>query len=277
MEVDKVVVFGSSGQLGQTLRRKFNWSGPTSKELDITDSAKVTRFLEGTRPTVVINCAAFTNVDEAEIKTQSCYSTNLKSVKILSELAIDLNFYFIQISTDYVFDGVKGDYSETDHVNPINFYGLTKAWSEKFVPRGSLIIRTAHLFSDFKPNIISFFLKKITEGSQIQVVVDQVVSITYAEHLADFIHWCVNNRPDGIYHFVNEGSVTWLNVVQLIAELKGLDIKVSEISFQELGRIAARPLRSNLQVCRVNKIFNVKNWEIALKEYLCKNIPEKWT
>ncbi|MCS6893434.1 MAG: NAD(P)-dependent oxidoreductase [Deltaproteobacteria bacterium] len=269
---DNLLIFGGSGQLGRHLSQILDCKILTSKDLDFKRTNDIKQILESEKPSVVINCAAFTNVDLAESKREDCFLINLKAVEFISDLARKSRFYFVHISTDYVFDGETGDYQEHSPVNPLNFYGLTKAWSEKMIDTSHhLVIRTSYLFSDFKPNIIKFFCDKVLDRASFSVVGDQLVSITYAKDLAQFINLAVSERLNGIYHFSNLGALSWDNLVEVIQEYFKVKASYEIVEFESFVRPARRPKKSYFNLEKLLKIYPVRDWRVALDDYLFNN------
>lgn len=249
----KVVVFGGSGLVGSRFldlhSKSFEIFAPRTEELDFTDIEKAKKFLEGKSPKVLINFAAITNVerseDEKNREDAPTYKVNSLAVKNLAEVCKELHIHLIQISTEYVFDGEKSDspYKEEDTPNPINWYGATKYFAEKFIQELEMdytIMRIAMPFSshyEIKKDIARVFLERLQNNQEISAIVDSDISPTFVDDIANALKVLIENKPQGIYQCVSSTTVTPYKFAKLIAKEFGLDESlVKETSFDEYNK-----------------------------------------
>ncbi len=280
-----VLVTGANGQLGNELRLlskrlpyKFVFTdiiqdGDT-KTLDITDLEAVRKILTENKVDVIVNCAAFTNVDAAEDNEATAELINAKAVENLAVVAKENNALLIHISTDYVFDGTsKTPYTEEDKCNPTGAYGRTKLHGEEAVKRAgckSIIIRTAWLYSEFGKNFVKTMLTLTSTKPAIKVVNDQVGTPTYALDLAKVIVKFISMDSDsllGIYHFSNEGVCSWYDFAVKIAAFAGnTECKISPCLSSEYPSKVKRPAYSVLDKSKIKKALNITipAWEESL-------------
>lgn len=286
----RVLILGSRGQLGGTLRDEipycFSVRGifcPSRKQLDITDKEALLAYVKRFQIDTIINCAAYTNVKGAETDYEGAYAVNVKAIENLCAT----NCKIIHISTDYVFDGEKGDfYTEEDETNPLNVYGKTKREGEEILMKlkpDSIIIRTSWLYSKFNNNFLSNMVKKIIEQDEVFVVNDQYGAPTSCYSLAscicEFLDY--NYTSSGIYHFSDEGPCSWyqfaLKINKLLIKSKFFnvnEIKVKPISSSEFNDTVKRPKFSAFSLKKVKeRKIPVWEWEDAL-EYYFENFIE---
>ena len=275
----KILVTGSKGQLGSSLRRVFD-NDPAidatyadHDTLDITDRDAVYRFLGDNKFDIVVNCAAYTAVDKAESDEILASALNTGAVGNLAEAAVKNGTRVIHISTDYVFSG-QGcrPYEENDEPYPQSIYGRTKLEGEALLTsfcQNALIIRTAWLYSEFGGNFVKTMLRLAETRPEINVVADQIGTPTYAGDLAEAIHRIVSSgewKP-GIYHFTDEGVASWYDFTKAIFEIAGRDVKVNPIKTSEYPTQAKRPLYSVLSKKKFKKAFGLEipYWRDSLK------------
>ena len=246
--------------------------------LDITDYYLVKSALENFMPDTVINCVAYTAVDDCEEHEEEARLVNATGVKNLAFAVKDLNVVLVHVSTDYVFNGKgKEPYSVDETLNPINAYGRTKAEGEKAVCEilnKFFLIRTAWLYGEGK-NFVKTMLKLSENNKTLRVVSDQIGSPTSAAELARFIIYLIQTDNYGVWHGVCDGSASWYEFTKEIMRLSGkTDIEVIPIKSKEYKTKAERPLYSVLSNEKIHKEtkFKIKTWEEALKEYLIKDI-----
>jgi len=276
----KILITGCRGQLGLELIRQFNeFDGLYSlietdvHNLDITNQAMVFDLVKSQKPDVIINCAAYTNVDGCESDELNAYRVNAIGPQNLSAAAFSVGAKIVQVSTDYVFDGtVSSPKIETDPINPRSVYGKSKALGEILVkeinPR-HFIVRTAWLYGEGN-NFVRTMLKLAKEKDEVKVVNDQFGSPTSTKDLARCIIKLINTESYGTYHGTCEGSCSWNQFAKKIFEIKGINIKVSDITTEELNRPAERPKYSVLDnfMLRLIGINEFRSWEEALIDYL---------
>lgn len=273
----RVLITGANGQLGTELLKvldKHQVFGFSKEELDITDTENVREKLQEVKPEVVIHCAAYTNVDGCETESDLAYRVNASGTGNIAAECLKLGAAMVYVSTDYVFDGQKGQpYYEVDKPNPINTYGKTKLAGEEIVKsflKNYYIVRTAWLYGKQGGNFVKTMLKLGEKQDTLNVVNDQVGSPTNAFDLANAIGKIIESNKFGIYHVTNSGSCAWYDFARKIFEIRGMPVKVNPISSDKLNRPAKRPTHSvlnnfNLQT---NLGYEMRNWEESLREYL---------
>jgi dTDP-4-dehydrorhamnose reductase len=275
------LITGGSGQLGIAISQELlvrgilfhSWS---SKDLDITQSATVSESIEKLSPTVIINCAAWTDVDGAESHELEAFRVNSDGPENLAKAAKLCNSKLIQVSTDYVFSkGNRSPRGIADEVNPQSAYGRTKAQGESRVlvsyPENSFIVRTAWLYSPWGKNFAKTMTKLAIKGNgEVGVVNDQVGQPTSALDLAkQLIELGASNSPAGVYHGTNSGQGTWFEFAQEIFKLTGADVgRLYPISSSEYSRLAKRPSYSVLShdAWVRTSVKPMRDWRIALAE-----------
>jgi dTDP-4-dehydrorhamnose reductase len=279
----KVLITGKNGQLGSTFRElsssvsKIDFVFKDSKELDITIFDHVNEVLRQEKPDVVINCAAYTAVDRAEEEPIQADLVNHLGVQNLAQYCKDSDIGLIHISTDYVFDGKKGTpYEVDDATNPINVYGKTKLAGElamrKIDPKGC-IIRTSWVYSKHGSNFVKTMLRLGKERSEIKVVDDQFGSPTYATDLAsaclnllkNFDNWPPETK---VFHYSNEGMISWYNFASEIMKLAELNCAVKPVSSNEYLTLASRPKMTSLMVNNHIFLNQTKKWQNSLYIFL---------
>ena len=277
----KVLITGAEGQLGLKLHEvlrstNFEILSLSRSELDITQTEQVDRVINTTKPDWVINTAAYTNVDGAESEPEKAHLVNASGPENLASSSVRINAKFIQISTDYVFDGKsKNPYEENDKKNPKSVYGASKSIGEDKIiaamDSNYYIIRTSWLYSEYKSNFAKFMASRAIHGlDTVDVVNDQFGQPTYAGDLALQLLNVIQNRPQfGIYHGTNSGRCSWHEYAREIFTLAGEDPnRVQEISSLKLERKAQRPENSSLSHSQWRKsgLREMRNWKEALHE-----------
>ena len=273
----KILITGAYGMLGSDLREvlKDNELIITgSKDLDITKENNVLQFIEDKKPEIVINAAAYTNVDNCETDYDNAYLVNAIGPKNLAVACNKLNIPLIHVSTDYVFDGSKTTpLSEEDKLGPKTAYGKTKLEGEKFVQENTkkyFILRTAWLFGLNGKNFVKTMINLSKKNNVLKVVNDQKGCPTYCYDLAMAIKQLLNSDKYGIYHLTNKGELSWYDFAKKIFELSNITINVKPVSTEEFPRPAPRPHYSVLSNQKwINAGFSpMRNYEDALKDYL---------
>ncbi|WP_289158357.1 dTDP-4-dehydrorhamnose reductase [uncultured Muribaculum sp.] len=268
-----ILVTGANGQLGNCLRNAAknsndNYIFTDVAELDITNADAVTRMVEDNNINVIVNCAAYTNVDKAEDDAEFAELLNAGAVRNLANAAKNADATLIHVSTDYVFGGdvVNTPLSENHPVNPIGVYGVTKLHGEQAVADAgckALIFRTAWLYSEYGKNFVKTMLNLTSTKPELKVVFDQVGSPTYAQDLADAIFHIVENRKmdgnEGIYHYSNEGVCSWFDFTKMIAEIAGNNsCDIQPCHSDEFPSKVTRPSYSVLDKTKVKTQFGIK-------------------
>ena len=274
----RVLVTGSLGQLGSALVSRFvargdDVVGSDRPEFDITEPASVSAAFASVRPEVVVNCAAWTAVDEAETNEDDAMAVNGVGPGLLAGACAATDAWLVQVSTDYVFSGDEpGAYAEDAEPNPQSAYGRTKLAGElavrEVLPDRHYIVRTAWLYSPHGQNFVKTMLRLADERETVSVVTDQVGQPTSAEDLADQIIRLIDARPPaGTFHATNAGAVSWFDFAQEIFRLAGHDpARVLPVTSAEFQRPAPRPANSVLGHNRWTEvgISPMRDWRVAL-------------
>lgn len=270
-----ILVVGSKGMLGQELMGLLGESarGVDVGDIDITDLASVQRVLMTLKPRVVINAAAYTDVDGCESNAELALQVNGEGVAHLAMISKEIGAKLVQVSTDYVFNGRKGSpYQEDDAPAPLSVYGESKLAGELnscFNPN-HLIVRTQWLYGHAGKNFVETMLKLAAERSELTVVDDQIGSPTWTRDLALAIKALLDKDCRGVYHAANSGFVSWNGFAREIFRLANLKITVAPMTTEQLNRPAARPLYSTLDCGKLaaDTGFVPEPWQEALKRYL---------
>ncbi|MBJ6750392.1 dTDP-4-dehydrorhamnose reductase [Geomonas anaerohicana] len=270
-----ILVVGSKGMLGQELMALYGDAarGVDVDEIDITDLESVQRVLLTLKPSVVINAAAYTDVDGCQSNTEQAMMVNSEGVAFLAMISKEIGAKLVQVSTDYVFDGKKGSpYLEDDLAGPLSVYGESKLGGEMntwFNP-DHLIVRTQWLYGHGGKNFVETMLKLGAEKKELTVVDDQIGSPTWTRDLALAIKALLDKGCQGTYHAANSGFVSWNGFAKEIFRLAGLDVAVLPMTTEQLNRPAPRPLYSTLDCGKLQQDtgFVPQPWQDALKRYL---------
>ena len=275
----RVLVAGAGGMLGTDIVMEFSAAfhvaGLSRAELDITDKKAVEDTATAFRPDIVINCAAFTRVDECESMADKAFEVNAGGAANLAAACRDTGALLVHISTDYVFDGSGGrPWKEDDPAEPINVYGRSKLQGEVEIRKtldAYLIVRTSWLFGRNGPNFIRTVLRLAAAGKELSVVDDQFGSPTYTRDLAGGIRALVDCGARGVFHCSNSGSCSWFDLCRFVFECKGIrDARLSPVPAAGFPRPARRPSFSVLDTSRFQETTgrNLRPWQEAVAEYL---------
>lgn len=253
------MIVGGEGQLGRAMatqlaRTNTEFISLSHGQLDITSEVDIHSYLRSELPDVVVNAAAWTNVDLAESHEEEALLINARGPKLIAEACSKIGAKFVSISTDYVFSGVSNSpWSEASEVAPVSAYGRTKAAGERATletyPKGSYVVRTAWLYSPWGKNFVKTVLRfALGETGSIEVVNDQFGQPTSAYDLARQIQqMIIQDLTPGIYHGTNSGQTTWFEFAQKIFELAQLDLdRVVPTDSSQYSRVAKRPAYSVL-------------------------------
>jgi dTDP-4-dehydrorhamnose reductase len=280
----RVLVTGSKGQLGTEIKNQakdypgFSFIYTDVDELDLTDKDAVNRFFSEHPFDFCINCAAYTAVDKAEDDRQLSRLINVTAVDYLATACATAGTFLVHISTDYVFDGKNHKpYTETDATAPQSFYGLTKLEGEEVVKKqmtDALIIRTSWLYSAYGNNFVKTMLRLGNEREMLGVVSDQVGTPTHAGDLAKAILDILSaGKPlQGveIYHYSNEGVISWYDFAKAVMSESGLSCKINPIESKDFPTKAKRPFYSVLSKTKIKETFGLEipYWLDSLKKVL---------
>ncbi|NOS35192.1 MAG: dTDP-4-dehydrorhamnose reductase [Deltaproteobacteria bacterium] len=286
----KVLVTGAGGQLGRDLQPRLESAGLEgayldSTTMDITDREVVFKTITEKRPDVIINCAAYTKVDQAESEPESAFKVNGDGPAILADSAAHVGALMVHISTDFVFDGAKSSpYKEDDAPNPLSVYGKSKLAGEEEITKRLteyIIVRTAWAYGVHGNNFVKTILRKAGEQEALKVVSDQVGTPTWTGDIADALvkvamGYREGSTQPGIYHFTDDGVASWHEFASAIiqeAEALGISLKcrvVEPIPTSEYPLPAERPAYSVLDTERIKKSFglSIPHWRVSLRRMI---------
>ena len=288
----KILVIGKNGQLGKSIHKIIKNSKQINnfifigkEELDFSDTRSIHFFFKNKKFDIIINCAAYTAVDQAEKVSDLANQVNNNAVRELAKIANINNTKLIHISTDYVFDGKKTKpYLETDLTNPINIYGKTKCAGENSLKEvmhsNAIIIRTSWIYSEFGKNFLKSIIKLGKKNNELKIVCDQIGSPTCAKDLASTIIDITKNKTFNkdvfsteIYHYSNIGHISWYDFAKEIFRLTNIRCKIKPILMKDYNTLAKRPKFTTMNVDKIFKTFNVKifSWKISLKKFIINN------
>lgn len=274
----KILITGSNGMLGHdlinALKERHDLIPTTSKTLDITDKKQTIDYIRDKKPDIVINSAAYTDVDGCEENRELAYSVNGEGVRNLALACRDIDCPLVHISTDYVFDGSATEpIREDGEIGPISVYGKSKLEGEEAIQEildKYFIIRTAWLYGINGRNFPKTMLELAENHPEITVVYDEVGTPTYTPDLAEGISRLIETDYYGIYHLTNSGSCSWCEFARYIFEIAGRDVKVIPVTASEFARPAPRPSYSVLDNSNwIEKGFKpLRSYKDAIKEYI---------
>ncbi len=275
----KVLVTGVSGQLGfdifsQLKSKGIECVGTNPQDFDITNEDEVFEYISKISPTVVVHCAAYTAVDNAQDEEELCRLINVNGSENIAKACAKLDAKILYISTDYVFDGEGIEPFETNSkTNPLNVYGKSKLDGEKAVLencKNSFILRTSWVFGENGMNFVKTIIRLASERDKISVVNDQIGSPTYTKDLAVLICDMINTSKYGVYHATNEGYCTFAQFAKEIVKSSGYNTQVIEITSDEFGAKANRPKNSRLSKKSLDDagFSRLPDWQDALYRFL---------
>ena len=277
----RVLVTGAAGQLGSTIVRAFDdWdvTAHTRSSLDIADGVAVARAVAEAAPNVIINCAAFNDVDGAETAPAAALAVNAFAVRSLARAAMDVGAALVHYSTDFVFDGTATEpYTEDARPSPRSNYAASKLLGEWFaleVPRG-FVLRVESLFGaprgfTGRRGTLDGLVRAIEEGREVTVFTDRVVSPTYTPDIAAATrHLIAADAAPGLYHCVNSGYASWADVAREIAAIVGVAPRLVPVTMEQVSLKAARPRFCALSPARLASAgFPMPPWTEALRRWL---------
>ena len=280
----RVAVIGSTGQLGTDVVRVLTEAGAyrvsplNHGQIECTDPGSVRKALAEVSPEVVINCVAFVRVDECEDRPEEAFQVNTLGGLYVARACVELNALCVYISTDYVFDGEKGEaYTEDDPPCPINVYGTSKLAGEHLVRQACprwLIVRVASLFGKAGArgkggNFVETILAKAQSRQPLRVVNDIYMSPTYTHDAARALEQLLQQGATGLFHLTNAGACTWYEFAHKALHLVGLDDLLEPVTSQDYPSRALRPRDSSLRSTRLDAFIRecLRPWQEALKAY----------
>ena len=275
----KVLVTGASGQLGYDVCRELTARGVencgvSSKEMDITDPQAVLDFVMAYKPDMVIHCAAYTKVDQAEEEAEKAFAVNGNGTRNIAQACQKLHAKMLYISTDYVFPGTGEQFYEVeDPKGPLNVYGKSKLKGELAVQElleQYFIVRISWVFGEHGNNFVKTMLRLAEQHQTIRVVDDQIGSPTYTRHAAQAICDIINSKNYGIYHLTNSGICSWAEFAREIFHIANRSVSVIPIASDAYPTKAVRPHNSGLSKSASDALgwTPLPDWRTALYEYL---------
>ena len=283
-----ILITGCNGQLGNEMQllEKVNtqhqYFNTDVAQLDITNPEAIEEFVNNNAIDIIVNCAAFTAVDKAESSQELCHLLNAKAPEYLAAAVAKRGGYLVQVSTDYVFDGTNHTpYTEDEATCPNSVYGSTKLEGEKLAMAAcanTMIIRTAGLYSTFGNNFVKTMIRLGQEKPELGVIFDQIGTPTYAGDLAAAIMAAINNGiVPGIYHFSNEGVISWYDFTKAIHRIAGItSCHVKPLHTTEYPTPAARPHYSVLDKTKIKQTYGIEipYWEESLEKCVAKLLAQ---
>lgn len=278
-----VLITGSNGLLGSAFKkneffdRSLNFTFHSKEAVDITDLTSLNSYFTNNKHDVIINCAAFTDVDASEKDIENLNKINILGLKNLLNLSVEYNFKLVNFSSDYVFDGIKRvPYSEEDKPNPLSRYGNSKFISDKILRESnkkSIIIRTSWLYGDHYKSFTNKIIKLSKTKKSINVIEDQIGSPTYVNDLVLASIKILKNekRWNGeIYNFCNKGSLSWYQFALELQNRLNINLQINPIKTIEFDQMAVRPKFSVLSCEKIEKNFNIfpRTFEESFNSYL---------
>lgn len=274
----KILVTGSGGMLAKQIiqhfkREKINIIGLKKEELNITNTIQLKEKIEQHKPDLIINCAAYTKVDMAELEKDRAFILNALAPYHLAEICKKNNIFLIQISTDYIFSGEKNEpYHPFDTPNPVNYYGITKLYGEHYIINSGcnyLIVRTSWLYGPEGNNFLTKILRATEEKEELQVVNDQFGAPTSTATLAKYLLKLIEKNAHGIFHITDRAGngISWYTFAKKIVEVFERKLKIVPISTEDsIKRPARRPPYSTLDISATEYFLSEKlpYWEISL-------------
>jgi dTDP-4-dehydrorhamnose reductase len=278
-----VFVTGAGGLLGSQVAWTFAQRGvdviaSTHAQLDITDAEKVRETIIKVDPGVVVNCAAMTNVDACETEPDRAFAINAAGAENVAAAAREAGAATVHVSTDYVFDGEKGNYVEDDPTAPIQVYGRSKLEGEERVRAATpwhFVVRSAWIYGAGGKNLLSKLPEYVASGTKFTPVTDQYGSPTYAPDLAEGIAALVETLDYGTYHIVNQGRCSFAEFCDAALEILGADVQLGYVTLAELGRPAPRPRDTSMLTPRwLDAGFEpLRPWRAAAEAFLGTHKP----
>ena len=283
MAIHKILVTGANGQLGWELGQlaaaypAFEFVLVDRSQLDFAFPESFEKIIQTIAPDCIINTAAYTAVDKSETEKELAFTVNATAVQGLASISKGLAIPFITYSTDYVFNGeATHPYTISTKVDPVNFYGSTKAAGEKMAMEANedtIVIRTSWVFSSHGNNFVKTMMRLMKERAQLNIVADQKGRPTYAKDLAIATMHMIEvmnagKTMNGVYHFANQGETTWFDFAAKIKAIAGLTCEVQPIETKDFPTPAKRPSYSVLDTSKIEQdlAIDIRHWEDALND-----------
>tara|TARA_B100001248_G_scaffold98363_1_gene73025 strand:+ start:2154 stop:3002 length:849 start_codon:yes stop_codon:yes gene_type:complete len=278
----KILVTGASGQLGQEFKNNVSNSDhefyfTSENELDITNKKRILDYVIIHKIELIINCAAYTNVNDAETNKRKAIRVNSDAVRNLVEVCEEKKIKMVHFSSDYVYNSENlNPINEDSNINPINYYGISKREGEKIIEKSSsdsIIIRISWLYSIYGNNFVKTMIKKGENEDKVYVINDQYGCPTYSKDLVNCTFNIIASnkfQKHKIYNFSNEGFTNWYEFAKKIFELKKINCDVIAVDSNSFKTAATRPKFSVTDKSRIKDIFNVtiRSWDKALEEFI---------
>jgi dTDP-4-dehydrorhamnose reductase len=282
----KIALIGVDGQLGTDINIYFSSKGLDVyglfglKDIDVCDYRLSERVLKEVKPDLIINTAAFHDVDRCEDEALSALKVNVIGVKNLAEICRDMDVPLMHFSTDYVFDGKKKEpYTESDYASPISMYGISKLAGEQlmrymlekyYIVRLSGLYGLADCVGKKGGNFVELMIKLAGKNKQIKVVNDQVLTPTSTRDVAEKLFELIQTEKYGVYHMTNTDSCSWYEFTCELFKLMDLNVRVMQTTTEEFGAKARRPAYSVLDNANLRKIglADLRSWKEALRDYI---------
>ena len=287
----RIVILGAGGRLGAALLReyqnKFDVVGFTHSQLDLAKTDQIHAKIDDLAFDVLINAAAFTNVDLSESKSDVAFVINAEAPKVLADICASKGAKLIHVSTDYVFDGEKRQpYVEDDAANPIGAYGESKRAGEKFVLASSdrhLVVRVSWVFGPDRPSFVDAMIKRAREEEKIDAIADKWASPTYTRDIAEMLPRLFDVDA-GVVHLTNSGKCTWQEYAQYALDCCrkiGLSLKAKTVGALKLADmkqwVARRPVYSVLSTAKYQALTGIapRSWRDAVSDYIERSYSKK--
>ncbi len=284
-KIEKIFLIGADGQLGSDLKKvltNYQLLCPLIEELDIAQFEKMREYINRNSPDLIINTAAFHNVDECEKNPEKSFLVNTLAVRNLAKVCKEKDIPLVHISTDYVFgldENRKTPYREEDLPGPVNIYGVSKLageYSISYILKKYFIIRPAGLFGvagckeKGGGNFVETMLKLAKEGKEIKVKNDEFTSPTYTRELAEAIRDLIETEHYGLFHIASQGECSWYEFAKKIFEITNIRADLKPVSSEKVKTYARRPRCSVLENKHLKEIGldKMSHWAEALKKYL---------
>jgi dTDP-4-dehydrorhamnose reductase len=279
MDNHHYLILGSNGQLGKEFRkelakRNLKFSAPEEKDCDITDFNGLEKIIDGIAPTVIINCAAYNAVEEAESKSDLAYLINHRAIENVAQICKRNGIFLIHYSTDYVFDGKKGElYVETDEVNPLNIYGKSKLAGEMAVRnllKNCLVFRPSWVFGDGTQNFIYKLRGWAAKNNTLKISSDEISVPTCTRDIVAYTLAAFDKKLTGLYHLTNSGHASRYDWARAVIEALNLQNTIVPVPMSTFPSAIQRPQFTAMSNKHLSETLGVTipDWKTAVREYL---------